>query len=153
MSVAYQCTGPFGYWVDVDPSRLDVDCIHHFLKDAYWSRGIPREVLKRAIGNSLPFGLYTPSGEQAGFARTITDRATYAYVADVFVMPRHRGRGLGRFLVSCVVAHPELQSLRRWALATADAHGLYAAYGFAPTASPSSHMFIERPAAEVWPAA
>lgn len=97
------------------------------------------------------FGLYTPSGEQAGFARTITDRATYAYIADVFVMPQHRGRGLGRFLVSCVVAHPELQSLRRWALATVDAHGLYEAYGFAPTASPSSPMFIERPAAEVWP--
>ena len=87
---------------------------------------VPRDVVQRSIANSLPFGLYAPSGQQAGFARVVTDRATYAYLGDVYVEEAHRGRGLGKFLVSCVVAHPDLQGLRRWALATADAHDLYA---------------------------
>jgi GNAT superfamily N-acetyltransferase len=142
---------PAGYVVSTDPVRLDVDRIHRFLYTAYWSTGIPRDVVQRSIANSLPFGLYAPSGEQAGFARVVTDRATYAYLGDVYVEISHRGRGLGKFLISCVVTHPELQGLRRWALATADAHGLYAPYGFRPPANPDIHLFIERAPADLWP--
>ena len=140
------------YVVSTDRARLDVDRIHRFLAGAYWSPGIPRAVVERAIENSLPFGLYEASGEQVGFARAITDRATYAYLADVYVEVAHRGRGLGRFLVACVLGHPELQGLRRWALATSDAHGLYERYGFGTDPQPGIHMFIERSAAELWPA-
>jgi GNAT superfamily N-acetyltransferase len=142
--------GPGGYVVSTDPDRLDVDRIHSFLRNAYWSTGIPRDVVERSIANSLPFGLYAPSGQQAGFARVVTDRATYAYLGDVYVETAHRGRGLGKFLVSCVLAHPELQGLRRWALATADAHDLYARHGFRPPANPGTHLFIERAPAELW---
>ena len=123
---------PAGYVVSTDPVRLDVDRVHRFLSTAYWSTGLPHDVVQRSIANSLPFGLSAPSGQQAGFARVVTDRATYAYLGDVYVETTHRGRGLGKFLVSCVVAHPELQGLRRWALATADAHALYARHGFRP---------------------
>ena len=142
---------PAGYVVSTNTVRLDVDRIHRFLSTAYWSRGIPRDVVHRSIVNSLPFGLYAPSGQQAGFARVVTDRATYAYLGDVYVEIAHRGRGLGKFLISCVVAHPELQGLRRWALATADAHGLYARYGLGPPADADIHLFVERAPADLWP--
>jgi GNAT superfamily N-acetyltransferase len=142
---------PDGYVVSTDPTRLDVDRIHRFLASAYWATGIPRDVVERSITNSLPFGLYAPSGQQAGFARVVTDRATYAYLGDVHVEADHRGRGLGKFLVSCVVGHPDLQGLRRWALATSDAHGLYARYGFRPSANPDVHLFIERAPSDLWP--
>lgn len=142
---------PEGYLVSTDRARLDVDRIHRFLATAYWSTGIPREVVGASIDNALPFGLYAPSGEQVGFARVVSDLATYAYLGDVYVESAHRGRGLGAFLVSCVLAHPDLQGLRRWALATADAHGLYARYGFAPPANPAVHLFIERMPADLWP--
>jgi len=138
--------------VSTDPERLDIDRIHRFLSSAYWSPGVPRDVVERAIAHSLPFGLYPASGEQVGFARAITDRATYAYLADIYVEIAHRGHGLGKFLVACVRSHPELQGLRRWALATADAHGLYAQYGFGPASHPTRHMYIERSASELWPA-
>jgi GNAT superfamily N-acetyltransferase len=151
MQSPHEWAAPAGYVVSTDPVRLDVDRIHRFLSTAYWSAGIPRDIVQRSIANSLPFGLYAPSGEQAGFARVVTDRATYAYLGDVYVETAHRGRGLGKFLVSCVVAHPELQGLRRWALATADAHGLYARHGFIPPASPDIHLFIERAPADLWP--
>ncbi len=140
-----------GHQVSTDPARLDLGRIHRFLSNAYWSPGIPRDVVQRAIANSLPFGLYEPSGTQIGFARAITDRATYAYLADVYVEVEHRGRGLGKFLIACVLQHPELQALRRWALATADAHGLYERHGFAPPSVPGIHLFIERSPAELWP--
>jgi GNAT superfamily N-acetyltransferase len=107
--------------------------------------------MERGIANSLPFGLYAPTGAPAGFARAITDRATYAYLGDVFVADEHRGRGLGKFLVSCVLEHPELQGLRRWALATADAHGLYQRFGFGAPVEPEIHMFIDRLPEELWP--
>jgi GNAT superfamily N-acetyltransferase len=142
---------PDGYVVSTDQARLDVDRIHRFLSSAYWSTGIPHEVVRRSIDNSLPFGLYAPSGQQVGFARVVTDRATYAYLGDVYVETPHRGRGLGKFLVACVVDHPELQGLRRWALATADAHSLYARHGFRPTANPNIHLFIERAPTDLWP--
>jgi GNAT superfamily N-acetyltransferase len=144
-------SGPDGYVVSTDPVRLDIDRIHQFLSTAYWSTGIPRDVLERSIANSLPFGLYATLGEQAGFARVVTDRATYAYLGDVYVEKAHRGRGLGKFLVACVLAHPELQGLRRWALATADAHSLYGRHGFTPPANPGIHLFIERAPADLWP--
>jgi GNAT superfamily N-acetyltransferase len=151
MSSPREWAAPAGYVVSTDPVRLDVDRIHRFLSTAYWSTGIPRDVVQRSIANSLPFGLYAPSGQQAGFARVVTDRATYAYLGDVYVETTHRGRGLGKFLVSCVVAHPDLQGLRRWALATADAHALYARHGFKPPANPDIHLFIERAPTDLWP--
>jgi len=140
-----------GYEVSTDPARLDVERVHRFLSTSYWSPGIPLEVVERAVANSLPFGLYDPSSEQIGFARAVTDSATYAYLADVYVEAAHRGRGLGKFVLSCVMAHPNLQGLRRWALATSDAHGLYAPHGFAPPSAPQIHLFIERPPNELWP--
>jgi GNAT superfamily N-acetyltransferase len=106
--------------------------------------------MERGIKNSLPFGLYAPDGSQAGFARAITDRATFAYLADVFVAEEHRGRGLGKFLVEIVLGHPELQGLRRWALATADAHELYRRCGFRSPSQPEIHMVIERSPEELW---
>lgn len=106
-----------------------------------------REVVERSIAHSLSFGLYARGGEQVGFARVISDRAVFAYLADVFVLEEHRRRGLGRFLISCVLEHPELQGLRRWALATADAHDLYRRFGFGPASQPETLMFIERPLA------
>jgi GNAT superfamily N-acetyltransferase len=98
----------------------------------------------RSIEGSLPFGLYDPDGAQAGFARVVSDRAVFAYLGDVFVLPPFRGRGLGVRLVECVLAHPELQGLRRWHLATADAHELYRRFGFAEPARPDRHMFLDR---------
>jgi GNAT superfamily N-acetyltransferase len=125
-----------GYEVSTDAGRLDVDAVHAFLSTAYWSAGISRETRERAIAGSAPFGLYAPDGSQAGFARVITDRATFAYLADVFVLEPHRGRGLGVWLVGSIVEHPDLQGLRRFHLATADAHGLYARFGFLPHPQP-----------------
>jgi GNAT superfamily N-acetyltransferase len=136
-----QWTHPDGYQVSDDPARLDVALVHRFLStEAYWSPGVSRDVVERAIAGSIPFGLYAPGGAQAGFARVVTDRATFAYLADVFVLAPHRGRGLGGFLVGSVLAHPELQGLRRFVLATDDAHGIYARFGFAPLDVPERWM-------------
>jgi GNAT superfamily N-acetyltransferase len=150
MGKAKEWSGPFGYRVSTERSRLDLDFIHSFLVGAYWSPGVPRDVMERSIANSLPFGLYTSQGSQAGFARAITDYAQYAYLGDVFVGESHRGRGLGKFLVGCVLGHPELQGLRRWALATEDAHELYRDFGFAAAAKPEMHMFIELSPEKLW---
>jgi GNAT superfamily N-acetyltransferase len=132
---------PAGIEVDTDPMRLDVALVHRFLADSYWARGIPRATVEAAIRGSLCFGLYE-HGAQVGFARLITDRATFAYLADVFVLESHRGRGLAKVLMEALVAHPEMQGLRRWVLATRDAHALYAQYGFRPLAAPD--RFMER---------
>jgi GNAT superfamily N-acetyltransferase len=113
MSEAIEWTGPQGYVVSTDPARLDIDRVHRFLTRAYWSEGIPKATVERAIANSLSFGLFTSAGEQIGFARVVTDRATYAYLADVYVEEAHRGKALGKFLVSTVLAYPALQGLRR----------------------------------------
>jgi GNAT superfamily N-acetyltransferase len=134
-----------GAEVSTDRARLDRDLIHRFLRDdSYWARGIPREVLDRAIDNSLCFGLYR-DGAQVGFARVVTDRAAIAYLADVFVVEDHRGHGLGKLLIEAVLAHPDLQGLRRFFLGTADAHGLYERYGFRSLADPARMMEIARP--------
>jgi GNAT superfamily N-acetyltransferase len=139
-----------GYEVSTDPARLDLEAVHGFLRTAYWSQGVPREVVERSLEHSIPFGLYDARGGQAGFARVVSDRAAFAYLGDVFVLPEHRGRGLGVWLVECVLAHPELQGLRRWHLATADAHELYRRFGFRETGTPERHMFLERSAAELY---
>lgn len=119
-----------GYVISDDPDRVDLDATWGFLRTAYWSPNVPREVVKASIRNSLCFGLYSPDGSQAGFARTVTDRATFAWLADVFVLEPHRGRGLGVWLVEIVLSHPDLERVRQVILATADAHDLYRRFGF-----------------------
>ena len=120
------------YTISDDRARLDLDVVHGFLSgESYWARGRSRERVERSIEHSLPFGLYRADGRQVGFARVVTDRATFAWLADVFVVAEERGRGLSKWLVECILAHPELQGLRRWILATHDAHELYRRYGFA----------------------
>ena len=120
------------YEVSTDPARIDIESVHRFLSDeAYWSPGVPQDVVRRAIAGSLVFGLYRGSA-QVGLARVVSDRATFAWLCDVYVLEEHRGHGLGKWLMECVKAHPELQGLRRWLLATRDAHGLYKQFGFEP---------------------
>ncbi len=131
------------YRVSTDPRRVDMDVVHGYLTRSYWAEGIPRALVERSIHNSLCFGVYD-DGRQVGFARVVTDRATYAYLADVFVLEEHRGRGLSKWLLECVLAHPELQGLRRWQLATRDAHSLYARFGF-ESPEPGNLMEIRRP--------
>jgi GNAT superfamily N-acetyltransferase len=119
------------YSISTDRDRLDVARVHRFLStEAYWSPGVAREVVERSIENSLAFGVYAPGGEQVGFARVVTDYATFAWLADVYVEHAHRGRGLGKRLVAEVLEHPDLQGMRRWLLGTADAHELYRRFGF-----------------------
>ena len=125
--------------VDTDKTRLDVDVIHAFLRESYWAAGIPRHVVERSIEGSLCFGVYV-DGAQAGFARIISDYATFAYLADVFVLDAFRGRGLSKRLMEAIIGHPRLQGLRRWSLATRDAHGLYAQFGFTPLSNPARYM-------------
>jgi len=120
---------------------MDVDAVHAFLEKAYWSPGIPREVVARAIAHSLCAGLFLGE-EQVGFARAVTDRATFAYLADVYVLEAHRGRGLGKALIATLMAHEDLQGLRRLLLATRDAHALYRGFGFGPLADASRMMEI-----------
>jgi GNAT superfamily N-acetyltransferase len=128
------------YIISTDPARLDLDCIHTYLAhDSHWAKGIARETLERAIANSLCFGLYD-TGKQIGLARVITDFATYAYLDDVFVLAAHRGRGLGAWLMECVVAHPQLQGLRRFGLATVDQQAFYARFGWQPLFFSERHM-------------
>jgi GNAT superfamily N-acetyltransferase len=124
--------------------RLDLEVIHGFLTESYWSQGIARETVERAVAGSLNFGLYR-NGRQIGFARVITDCATFAYFADVFVLPDHRGAGLATWLMSTALAHPALAGLRRCLLVTRDAHAIYARCGFTPLARPERFMEINRP--------
>ena len=141
------------YLISADPTKLDLDLIHKFLSEhSYWACGIPRDVVARSIANSLCFGVYAlgnanPDSEwrQVGFARVATDRATFAYLADVFILPEHRGQGLSKRLMEAVLAHPHLQGLRRWMLATADAHELYRRFGFAELSQPDRFMHRHDP--------
>jgi GNAT superfamily N-acetyltransferase len=120
------------YVISTDPERLDIDVIHRFLsEESYWASGVDREIVVRSIENSICFGLYDGS-RQVGFARVVTDRAAFAYLADVFVLSDQRGRGLGKWVVETVLSHPDLQNLRRFFLGTADAHSLYERHGFRP---------------------
>jgi N-acetylglutamate synthase-like GNAT family acetyltransferase len=129
------------YTISTEPDRLDVAAIHAYLTRSYWSPGIPRAIVERALAHSLSFGIFHGDA-QVGFARVVTDRATFAYLADVYVLEDHRGQGLSKWLLETVLAHPELQGLRRFLLATRDAHGLYARYGFEPLANPTRLMEI-----------
>lgn len=117
------------YRMTDDPSAVDLDVVHRFLAASYWSHGIPKDIVARGIANSVPFSIFL-GDRQVGFARAVTDRATFAYLADVFVVEDQRGHGLGAWLVEAVLGHPELQGLRRWLLATRDAHALYRKFGF-----------------------
>jgi GNAT superfamily N-acetyltransferase len=126
-------------------SRLDRAAVRRFIADeSYWAAGIPQDVMDKAIDHSLCFGLYR-GDEQLGFARVVTDRATFGYLCDVFVETAHRGAGLGKWLVSCVLAHPDLQGLRRLSLKTRDAHELYTPHGFHPMPDPTRYLEIHRP--------
>jgi N-acetylglutamate synthase-like GNAT family acetyltransferase len=126
--------------ISTDPRRLDIDRIHEFLsKEAYWALGRSREVVERSILHSLNFGVYRGT-EQVGFARVVTDRATFAWLADVFIQPACRKRGLSQWLMTVISGHPELQGLRRWILATRDAHELYGRFGFEPLSAPGRFM-------------
>jgi len=132
------------YVISTAPERLDAQAIHAYLSGSYWAEDIPLQVVERALRGSLCFGLYAPEG-QVGLARVITDRATFAYLCDVYVLPLHGGQGLGRWLMECVLRSPQLQGLRRWMLVTRDAHGLYQQVGFRPLATPTGVMEIARP--------
>lgn len=130
--------------ISTDKSHLDIDAIHRFLvEDSYWARERTLEQTKTAIENSICFGLYS-DGRLIGFARVVTDRATFAYIGDVFVIDEFRGRGLSKWLMEVMISHPELQGLRRWVLATRDAHSLYEKFGFHELVHPDRWM--ERPA-------
>lgn len=128
-----------GFMVSTEKERLDRGVIHEFLRGSYWARGIPRELVDRSIENSLCFGLYDRDA-LVGFARVISDNATFGYLADVFVLESHRGRGLATWLMEVVMTHPDLQGIRRWMLVTADAHGLYRKVGFTGPSNPERIM-------------
>jgi GNAT superfamily N-acetyltransferase len=146
------------FLISTSPGRLDLDVIHGFLTNCYWAKGIPREVVARSIEHSLCFGIYHEVGEkspllaksarsgspQVGFARVISDFATIAYLGDVFVLDAYRGRGLSKWMMECIVRHPQLQGLRRWILLTRDAHRLYSKFGFTPLHAPDRYMELHR---------
>jgi len=146
------------FLISTSPRRLDLDVIHGFLTNCYWAKGIPREVVARSIQHSLCFGIYHEVGEespllakparsgspQVGFARVTSDFATIAYLGDVFVLDAYRGRGLSKWMMECIVRHPQLQGLRRWILLTRDAHGLYSKFGFTPLRAPDRYMELHR---------
>ncbi len=127
------------YTISTDPARLDLDAIYGYLSRSYWAAGRPREIVARSLRHSLCFGLYHGDA-QAGLARVVSDYATFAWLADVFVLEEHRGQGLAKWLIGSVVAHPELAGVPRFLLATRDAHGLYSQFGFAPLPTPERMM-------------
>lgn len=130
--------------VSTDPAKIDIAVVHGFLTGCYWARGIPEEVVRKSIENSICYGVYKKD-EQVGFARIITDRATFSYIADVFILEPHRGQGLSKWMMECIMAHPELHGLRRQALITADAHGLYEQFGFVRVKNPERWMERHNP--------
>ena len=133
------------FLISTDRGRMNLDVIHGFLTNCYWAKGIPREVVSRSIEHSLCFGVYDGSGAQIGFARVVSDFATVGYLGDVFVLESHRGRGLSKWLMECIMRHPALQNLRRWILLTRDAHGLYAQFGFTTVKAPERYMELHCP--------
>jgi GNAT superfamily N-acetyltransferase len=134
-----------GYCISTNNQLLDLEVVYSFLvNESYWSRGLPYDRFTRAIENSLCFGIYKEKA-QCGFARVITDKATFAYICDVFVLPGHRRSGLSKWLIQTIREHPELKGLRRWSLATADAHGLYQQFGFTILSKPERWMEIFTP--------
>jgi GNAT superfamily N-acetyltransferase len=132
------------FTISTDRDLIDLDVVHGFLTECYWAKGIPRDVVARSIENSLCFGVFAER-KQVGFARVISDYATYAYLGGVFLLESFRGHGLGKWLMECVLRHPRLQGLRRWSLVTRDAHGLYSKLGFEPLKKPQNYMELHRP--------
>lgn len=132
------------YRITTDPSPIDLQAVHAYLAGAYWSEEVPQDIVARAIESSLCFSLLD-GDRQIGFARVVTDRATFAYLCDVYVLEEYRGKGLGKWLIGEVMSHPDLQGLRRFILLTRDAHGLYSQFGFTPLGNPDSYMEIARP--------
>jgi GNAT superfamily N-acetyltransferase len=132
------------FLISTDHARLDISAIHAYLSRSYWAEGIPIETVAKSASESLCFGLFEES-KQIGLARVITDKATFAYLCDVYVLEQYQGQGLGKWLMESVMAHPDLQGLRRFVLATRDAHGLYAQFGFTALQNPARHMEIVRP--------
>jgi GNAT superfamily N-acetyltransferase len=130
---------PQDFEISCDPLRIDVTLVHEFLRTSYWAEGRSRETVERSITNSLCFGAYSDD-RQIAFARVITDRAVFAYLADVFVVPEFRGRGVSKALIRAILSHPDLQTLRTFALGTRDAHGLYARFGFEAIREPDRLM-------------
>ena len=132
------------YLISTDPSLLHVDVIHHYLsEESYWALNIPRDVVERSVSNSLCFGLYEKD-KQIGFARVVTDKATFAYLADVFILEEYRGKGLAKWLMETIQAHPGLQGLRRWMLGTRDAHSLYEQFGWTVLDEDTRKRFMQR---------
>ena len=135
------------YVISSDVAMIDLEVVHSFLTESYWAKGVSVDAVQRSVENSVCFGAYR-DGKQVGFARAVTDRATFAFLADVFVLESERGNGVGKMLVEAALEHPELRELRRWLLATDDAHGLYSKYGFAPLRKPERWMEIRQPYVE-----
>ncbi|MHB8207531.1 GNAT family N-acetyltransferase [Mucilaginibacter sp.] len=134
-----------GYKISTDQNLLDLEVIHNYLSnESYWSKGITKEKVQRSIENSMCFGVYK-DGKQVGLARVVTDKAIFAYLCDVFILDEYRGNGLSKWLLQTILAHPDLQGLKRWTLATLDAHGLYKQFGFAPLSNPDRWMDIFTP--------
>ena len=133
------------YTISDGRARLDLHAIHAYLSRAYWSPGVPLEVVERAVSGSLCIGAYDAGGAQVGLARFVSDYATFCYVCDVYVLEEHRRRGLSKALLQMAFDHPLLQGLRRWSLVTNDAHALYSRFGFVPLAQPERHMELRKP--------
>ena len=132
------------YLISTDPSLLNDDTIWHYLSvESYWAKSVPRDVVEKSIANSLCFGIYHQK-KQIGFARLITDKATFAYLADVFVLAEYRGKGLSKWLMQVIHAHPDLQGLRRWVLGTRDAHGLYEQFGWTVFDEDTRKRFMQK---------
>jgi GNAT superfamily N-acetyltransferase len=146
MSAMKTSDGAIEIAISTDVSRFDLERIHAWLsREAYWCKGLSRAVFERSLEHSLCFGAFTPEGEQAGFARIISDRTTFAHLCDVFVFPAWRGRGIGKAMIEAILSHPHLRGLRRFTLSTCDAGALYARYGFHPPARPERLMEITNP--------
>jgi GNAT superfamily N-acetyltransferase len=125
--------------ISTDKNKLDLNYIHQFLTESYWAEGIPIEIVQRSVEGAMCFGVYDREN-QIGFARVITDKATFGYLADVFIDPNYRGKGLSKWLMETIMNHPDLQGFRSWQLATRDAHGLYEKFGFKPLDNPERIM-------------
>jgi len=134
-----------GWVISTDKTKISIDVVHDYLSQSYWAAGIPVSIVEKSIENSLCFGVYDQE-KQIGFARVISDFATFAYLADVFIIPAERGKGLSKWLMKIIIEHPQLQGLRRFTLATRDAHGLYDQFGFKPFARPDRWMEVHNPA-------
>ncbi len=139
----YAETRDDGYYISTETAKMDVSVIHQYLsEESYWAKNIPKAIVETSIANSICYGVFY-NNAQVGFARLVTDKATFAYLADVFILPSHRGKGLSKWLVQVILAHPELQTLRRWMLGTMDAHGLYEQFGWKGLTEEASRRFMQ----------